>query len=157
MRTFFLILLLIPCLLEAKQKNVLSVMDAYSKKFAAEHQLEIVSSGGCSMRDSCICKWWLNLISRQQLTLEEARSLAADLSSRLLYILHHYPSPPHWHQVRDEFVGFRLTFWDQNTDRPLYPCIAQVKLLEGKLYYYYADPVTQALQEPIIESLCSLP
>ena len=52
-----------------------------------------------------------------------------------------------------ERIGFKLSFWDDNYDRPLTPYLAQIIYMNEKFYYYYADQKTQALQEPIVETL----
>lgn len=89
----------------------------------------------------------------QSLKLDEARRLAAKCSNELFdfvrkdrrcleYIKERstwthgkYPSPT----PIPEQLAFRITFWDENVDRPLAPNIAQIWLLDGKLRYYTAD------------------
>lgn len=55
--------------------------------------------------------------------------------------------------VKNEMMSFRLAFWDENMERSFYPYLAQIQLVDHKLYYYYADPKTQALLDPIVEPL----
>jgi hypothetical protein len=41
-------------------------------------------------------------------------------------------------------------------DRPLFPSLAQFRYAEGRIYYYYADPQTQGLQMPTVETLTDM-
>lgn len=50
-------------------------------------------------------------------------------------------------------IGFKITYWDENVDRRLPPHVAHVKFANSKFYYYYADPKTQYLGEPIVETM----
>jgi hypothetical protein len=141
-------------------------LDAFSKKLAKQLQLKLLYSGTRSLVDAEQAIWTLSLTSSQKFTLEQARKLAADLTYRLLCKIYEDPSFANYckisatkwrsEELKEEYVGFRLAFWDENVDRPLYPYVAQVRLADGNLYFYYADPQTQALQEPIVESLKSL-
>jgi hypothetical protein len=143
-----------------------NALDAFAKDLAKKHRLEFLNSGLGSLADAREGIWAINLVSGQKLTLEQARKFAADLSYQLLYKIYQDPlfaqyckKAAYMHksaELKDEYVGFRLAFWDENTNRPLYPFIAQIRLADGNLYYHYADPKTQALQEPIVESLTSL-
>lgn len=38
-----------------------------------------------------------------------------------------------------EYVAFRISFWDQYIDRPVSPYIAEIRLFDGRLFYYTAD------------------
>jgi hypothetical protein len=143
-----------------------NALDLFAKEFAKKHSLIFLNSGVCSLADAKEAIWVISLTSSQKVTLEEGRALAADLTYQLLYQVFHNPLYAHYCQkaaylrrsadVKETFVGFRLAFWDQNTDRPLYPYLAQIRLADGNLYYHYADPETQALQEPLVESIGSL-
>ncbi|KAF3362547.1 hypothetical protein PHSC3_000785 [Chlamydiales bacterium STE3] len=56
-------------------------------------------------------------------------------------------------ELTSDLVGIRIDFWDGNVDRYTYPNLAQVIVKGGKVYYYYADPKTQVLQQPVVEDL----
>ena len=143
-----------------------SHLDIFAKQYAREHSLTFINTGCGSLADAKEGVWIVNLTSNQKLTIEEARQAATDLAFQLLHMVHHDPSfanyckvsaSPHSStEIKDEYVGFQLTFWDQDTNRPLNPYIAQIRLADGNLYYHYADQYTQALQSPIVESLASL-
>ena len=38
-----------------------------------------------------------------------------------------------------EQLAYRISFWDENIDRPVAPYIAEIRLLDGKLSYFTAD------------------
>lgn len=141
-------------------------LDIFAKQYAVDHQLTFLNTGIGSLIDAKEGVWIINLISRQMLTIKEGRRLAADLTFQLLYKIYHDPSFANYCKVaadfyrsaelKDEYVGFSITFWDQDTNRPLDPYLAQIRLVDGNLYYYYADPKTQKLQKPVLEPLTSL-
>ena len=112
--------------------------------------------------DSYRCHYAFNFVSSKLLDQDEARKLATSMAHDLIESMYHNEAYAEWlvdsHELMPksypstelevENMGFKLTFWDENTDRPLAPCVAQVRFVEGELRYYYADPETQALQEP---------
>ena len=58
-----------------------------------------------------------------------------------------------------EQISFRISFWDENIDRPASPYIAEIRLLDGKLSYFTADDNQQlvlvfeeAVNEHVIDS-----
>lgn len=141
-------------------------LDRFGDALARQLGLYFLNSGSIEpLIGSKNCKWGLSLMCRRSLTLEEARPLANSIAHALLYQLHHNDvyanclmetAKHHWREspkIKDEYVGFRLAFWDANMDRPLKPYLAQIRFADGNFYYHYADPVTQALQEPIVEPI----
>jgi len=141
-------------------------LDRLGTELAKKHELTFLNSGLGILIDFDPAIWVLNFTSCQALTIEQARPLIADLSYQLLYKAHHdklfakycqLSAGPHRSpDVEDKLLGIRLAFWDQNINRPLYPYLAQIRLADSKVYYYYADPQTQALQEAKVESLNEL-
>ncbi len=103
----------------------------------------------------------------RKLTLEQGKRLAADMLKLTLDIALSTPIYEHYLQAvkKDEFYvpgvapehmgpeqfGFKVGFWDENVDRPQHPYLAQIRAAVGKVYFYYADPQTHALQEPAAE------
>jgi len=43
-------------------------------------------------------------------------------------------------------LGFRITYWNENLDRPKAPYLAEIQFRDNTFYYYEADPQTQALK-----------
>lgn len=139
-------------------------LDAFAKELARQYKLEFLNSGLGSLADAKQGIWGLSLVSRQQMTLEEGRAFANEIADKLIAQVFKDPlfakycqksAPYHGPELKKEHVAFRLAFWDKNTDRPLFPYLAQIRLADGKLYYHYANPETQALQEAIEEDLIS--
>lgn len=148
----------------AYDRRLREALDIFANELAKKHKLHFLNSG-VDFSGSSKSIWAINLVSHQTLTIEEARKLAAELSYQLLYKTYHDPlftnyfkmdRNPNVSEMKNEYVGFRLTFWDQNTNRPLDPFVAQIRLKDGNLYYHYADPKTQVLQEPVVEPLTFL-
>jgi|GEM_PF-2085473 len=112
--------------------------------------------------DSYRCHYAFNFISSKSLDHDEVQVLATNIAHDLVEWMFNNKAYAEWlvesHKIMPksypstepevENVGFKLTFWDENVDRPLAPYIAQVRFVEGELRYYYADPETQALKEP---------
>lgn len=44
--------------------------------------------------------------------------------------------------------GFRIAFWDAKVERPHFPYLAQILAKSDAVYFYFADPKTQALKQP---------
>jgi hypothetical protein len=141
------------------------------KKLAKKYDLEIIGDGLALASDISGSKdgrWALSFTSKEALTIDEARPIIMDISYKLLYSFYHDPTFSKYYQYsKKEYpflhatmdpneIGFRLAFWNKDVNRPLYPYLAQVRLADSKIYYHYADPETQALQPPIVESLESL-
>ncbi len=108
--------------------------------------------------------------SPQKLTLEEGIALATTVESALLNAVYQNPifakycesmnvvQKVDYHKISDSQVGIRVAFWDENVNRPLYPYLAEIRAFEGKIYCYYANPTTQALEEdPVIRSYAYTP
>lgn len=131
-------------------------VDIFGKALAKEYQLEFLNGGLGDLADSKQGIWALNLVSRQEMTIEQGRQLAISIACKFLDKVYKDPlfassCQKKGTSLKKEHVAFRLAFWDKNTDRPSYPFLAQIRLADGKLYYHYADPETLVLQEPIVE------
>jgi hypothetical protein len=135
-------------------------LENFAEKLAKEDQLEFLNSGVGSLADAKQGIWAVHFVSRQQLTLDQGRELANRLAQQLLkkvfsdplftqYFLKQKKDPT----LKKEYVAFRLAFWTKEVNRPQYPFLAQIRLADGNLYYHYVDPLTQALQEPIVEAV----
>ncbi len=138
-------------------------------RIAKKYDLKVIGNGFAdNIAGSKDGTWALSFTSDQPLTLEEARPIVADISYKLFHSFYHDPVYVKYYScvqknlsflnktMNDDEIGFRLAFWDKDVNRPLYPYLAQVRLADSKIYYHYADPETQALQPPIVESLESL-
>jgi hypothetical protein len=67
-----------------------------------------------------------------------------------------HPSPT---PIPEQFA-YRISFWDENIDRPVAPYIAEIRLLDGKLSYFTADDNQQLVlvfEESFADSLANRP
>ena len=133
---------------KVERKNDLQILG----KYCSTHLVEAENTG-----------WTLQLMTNDQETIEEGRVRIASLIEQAWRELH---SRPHYQGLYDEMaahnkridptmkierIGIKLSYWDEQWDRHLHPYLSQTIVKDGKIYYYYADPDTQALQEPIVE------
>jgi hypothetical protein len=114
------------------------------------------------------------LRSSQNISLEQAKALAARCNKEMLsfaqtsqlykdYIKERstwkneqHPSPT---PIPEQFA-YRISFWDENIDRPVAPYIAEIRLLDGKLSYFTADDNQQLVlvfEESFADSLANRP
>lgn len=135
-------------------------MDRLGEELAQENRLQLITSGLGSLVDAKDAPWALGFVMREPMTIEEARPLANRLAAKLVDLIHTDASFDHYlkssepgRELNGDMIVYRLAFWDQNTDRYLAPYLAEVVFKNNQLYYYYADPQTQALQEPLVEPL----
>lgn len=171
-RILLAIALLGPTLLHAKFDHIgprdevksHHAKDCVAENLAKKYRLQLISSSGGVLIDSKKGLWAVGFVARYPMTLEQVRPMIADMARTFLWNMYHLPiyaavqktSLSSKYPLSNYHVGFKLAFWDSNMDRPLAPHLAQVKFVDGKVHYYYADPKTQALQEPIVEELESL-
>lgn len=125
----------------------------FEKKFCETNNLHVVTTGcsGPTEKDSRAFDFTLR--GEQQMSLEAARKLAGLCATELLeYVRKNddclqylkrrtswkgstdhatYPEPRH--------LCFRISFWDENVDRPPAPYIAEIRLLDTTLQYFTAD------------------
>jgi hypothetical protein len=108
--------------------------------------------------------WGINFASQERLNLDQGRELVKNLTQEIWdyfnvkreYAIHRadeysnkFSDSPY---IIPSLVGFKISFWDESIDRILPPHIAEIKVYEGHVYYYFADPETQYLKEPIVET-----
>lgn len=146
-------------------KSVADLADKIANENNLSHlkiRKNFITGGGDVVR-SHLCLWAPNFMSQQKMTLDELRPIAESIA---LQLTNHLFSDPvfteYWedHNARGgkegsisiSDIGYKLTFWDENVNRPAPPYVAQVRFVEGEIRYYMADPESQKLQEPIVEA-----
>lgn len=148
-------------------------IDVFANVMAQYFGMHHLLSGGGGMIDVQKVIWCLAFTSSQNLTLEEARSLALQMVDALWcfaikdpvfiqYIESTNQERATFQKLQLEplnlsYFGFKLGLWDAEVNRPLSPYLAQVTFTGKELLYFYADPTTQALLPPIKESLNEAP
>lgn len=157
-------------------------MDKIGRDLAHRHDVHFLLSGFNPTRGM---RWGVRFISDKELTINEAEILAAELIDDLMktvshnktitsyvtlqakdseeYRLEHNKPPLAPEQVYNYDYPFlpckfhmRLAFWDKDVNRPLAPYIAHIELVKGKVGFFYADPQTQALTQPVVITLDDL-
>lgn len=130
------------------------------RQLAQTHDLKLLNRCIGRLVDAKSSYWAYSFTSKAHLTLEEVRPLVKNMIETLQEDLFHYEFFKEYQlyaHAKTPFsvaiLGFKLVFWDENVNRPLPPYIAQVRFADGKVYYYYANPKTQGLENPIEESL----
>ncbi|MGK5594516.1 MAG: hypothetical protein ACSNEK_04070 [Parachlamydiaceae bacterium] len=138
----------------------------FSKNFAKTLHLKLLHPGGvgCIVDDRKVL-WASKFMALKPVTKEQARPSLELAFSRLWkevkadaefddYLLNKsldYKRPKR--ALAPELIGLRIDFWDENVNRYSFPFLAKVIIKGTHIYYYYADPVSQALQDPVIEEL----
>ncbi len=140
---------------EYKPRNALK---SQANKEGKELKIKVISDGLGSIANSR-ANWGLLLNSPEKITLEKVKPLIAKFITALVDTMYENPLFADYYKkslaesgyerthLGLQDLAFRLDFWDENVDRPLYPYIAQVRLADGIVYYYYANPKTGALEE----------
>lgn len=140
------------------------LLDCFAEKLGSPYGLKVLLSG----TGETIAKskhrglWAIHFVSQQTLTIEEARPMATYMAEELINFIYTNPSfTDYFAQLRyppnDKKkpaltdMGFRIAFWDENVNRPQRPYVAEIYLADGVLSYFYANPDTQALENPVVE------
>ena len=149
---------------DTKPRNAL---DTFAETLAKQNKLKLLLSGLGCIGGSKTGLWGLHFTSSEKMTLEQARPFAAQIGCELVNFMYANPlfneyfpqadkdCPQPWksNSLSLDDMSYKIAFWDEKVRRPTYPYLAQIRLCDGQLYYYYADPKDQALKDPIIDSL----
>jgi len=111
--------------------------------FCRKHALKIAVIG-CADKEAHSSKaYQFVLYGHQRLDLQAARTLAKKCTEELLDLVKKKESFEVWKKMRDEqrLVGaaFRITFWNEEMDRPLAPQIAAIHVFGDSFHYFTAD------------------
>ncbi len=135
----------------------------FAESSCKQHGLAFLNSGDKDLVDGQSGRWLVNMVSRKPQTVEDVRPLIRELVYEYLYLLYHRSyfldsvALDYIPILRDELMGFRLSFWDRNMERVMPPYLAEVHFYDGKIVYYQADPTTLTLTDPVlIESIADL-
>lgn len=137
-------------------------MDRIGTSISKTYELRHLYATIGNLVDSEQCAFALSLTSDKKMTLDEAKPFVKKLARDYLAettknkTISQYLIGDQHDVIHPAFFGFRLAFWDENVDRPLYPYLAQVRFADETIYFYYADPSTQALGQPVVFALSDL-
>lgn len=136
------------------------MIDDFGKKLAQKNEMKFLRSGVGAIVNSNLTAWDLSLTSNKNWTIEQARPIIVSMIKEFLNLVLDNPDienyikkissnrPSFNSELSPRRIGFKLAFWDENVDRPLPPYLAQIKVMEGKIFYFYANPKDQSLQQP---------
>lgn len=139
---------------------------AFSHKMAKKYNLELLVTGTGTIVDSHIANWVVSYLSHDQLSLHQVRPIITSMAKELYQLITTDPKFLNYQNLQNQDyqeplipkldpdrIGIKITFWDQNMDRMKQPAIAQVIFNDKTITYFFADPQTQALVDPIVETL----
>ena len=141
-------------------------LEQFGREMAAANNIQFLELTEGTLLNT-MSVFGIHYVDDKKVTIEEARPLVIHLAKK------------HWKEIITQkayrnyfsyqqrkfgssyypkitYVGFQIAYWDENVDRPLPPYLARIQVSNGEARYYYADPKTQALQEPIVEKLDEL-
>lgn len=139
----------------------------FGEELAKKYQLMMVGRACSSMFNIHQKIWGLNFADYKPKTIEEARYQIvsmADLfwqeinknplyNEELLYFAKVHPKHNPYTGILPSMVALKISYWDENVEKRMKPYLAQVRLINETIQYFYANPNTQALDDPIIEPL----
>lgn len=140
-------------------RNTRNALDKFGEALAKPYQFKLLISGCGGIVGSTSGLWALHFTSQKKMTLDQARPLAVHMANELINFMFASPLFAEYMKLDRkgsltlDCIGYKIAFWDENVDRPLRPYLAEIRLRDGELYYYYADPETQALQAPLVEPI----
>lgn len=134
----------------------------FASQLAKKNRMQLLNTGIGKIVDSPKTRWDMSLTSHQQWTIEQARPVVVEMihdfwqkvsqdpifAKYLEYTASHYKKDSFDARIIPETMGMRIAFWDQNIDRPPAPYLSQIKVVDGLIHYYVADPKDQSLKEP---------
>ena len=150
-----------------QEQKANQALDVISNEVAKNFNLEFLLSGYSFSETSENAVWLVSFKSSEKLTQKDSSIFVKQFMKTFLekmrnnrvfneYLKKSDNNSFSKRTFRDDLFALKLSFWDENMDRPLAPYIAQIRVADNNVYYYYADPKTQALQEPPITEPLSL-
>lgn len=138
---------------------------SFGNQVAQEYGMGVLMFGGDLIIDSKNEAFVLSYMDYHPRTLDEVRPIVVNIVDRmwehvnkepiyLQYRFDRFKTHPKLEkpELTQEHIGFKISYWDESMDRRGPPYISLVKYVNQKFYFYYADPKTQELNEPIVET-----
>lgn len=135
----------------------------FAQNLAKKYQMEYLNIGVGTIVDSKVVALDTSLVDHRSLTLEQARPIVVAMIHETLHEFYHNPAYAaylkktaqtiSWYdpKVSPKRFGIKIAFWDKDVNRPPPPYLSQIKISEGLIHYFYANP-DQSLGTPIIET-----
>lgn len=140
-------------------------LDGFGRQIANNYHLQYIKSGGSRLVDNQKVIWSLYFVDDSYKTLEQLRPQIEEIIKEFWQKISHdayyaqelkrLAKNGNWQssKINPDQIGLKIAFWNPEMKRPEAPFVAQVKVVDEKVYYYYADPNSQALQDPIVEQV----
>lgn len=157
----------IPTPMEIESKRMYRTVRELGEKEAAALRLELLGVGSSLHVDGEDTRWSLSFVDRRAKKLDEGRKDIIHIIDAYLKDFREnseYERHMEWYKenspdtyerygiVTQDSMGVRLAYWDEETERRSYPYLAQIRVADSEIFYYYADPKTQELTEPVVET-----
>lgn len=145
------------------------VLEDKANAAGQEIQAKVISRGLGSIANSKTAPWGLLLISKEKMTIEQTKPFVRYFITILMDCIYENPIFANYYtEIVKTFkqdksslglqsLAFRIDFWDENVNRQPYPYVAEVRLADGIIYYYYANATTEALEEAATEPFQYIP
>lgn len=147
-------------------KIIDKVATNFGNGMGLKYGMEVLLIGRSSLIDAHRADCSISFYDSNPRTIDEVRPIVIDIADQMWELVkkepiflerrmddfRRYPDleKP---EISPNLIGFKIGYWDENVNRRGYPYISHVKYVDQTFYFYYADPKTQKLQEPIVESL----
>lgn len=148
-------------------KKLRRSLDKFGRSLASKKDLQFIMIGENSIeKNECEkISWSIHFVSDQKKTIRQMRPIVLEMVDAFYAKINEDPLFKNYlvelensHVVKIDSkieldnLGFKIAFWDENVERPKRPYLAQIRVANEQIYYYYADPETQALKDPYIET-----
>lgn len=140
------------------------ILTQFATNLAVKHGMKLLLYGRTGdLVDSINSRCGFSFIDFRLATIDQARPIVISMLKALWDKFNGDPNFRYWlcRSRPNQFYAFafamKISYWDQNYDRPLAPSLSQVRVAEDKIEYYTASPKDQSLQlihsESIAEAL----
>lgn len=135
----------------------------FAKNLAKKYQMEYLNVGVGYIVDSRVVAFDTSLVDHRALTLEQARPIVVAMLHDAIREFYQNPNYAAYFKKRHEQLkwyspevspkrfGMKIAFWNKDVNRPPPPYLSQIKISEGLIHYFYAQP-DQSLGPPTTET-----
>ena len=150
-----------------EENRMYAVAEVLGRRVAEDLGMELLGVGSSLHVDGRYSTWSLSFVDRRARKISEGRKdivHVIDAYWKNMQENPEYKRHDEWYQknlpetyerygkMNIDWIGARLAYWDEETNRRAYPYLAQIRVADSEIFYYYADPKTQELTEPIVET-----
>ena len=140
-------------------QNMFYAIEDFARDRAKQLGMRFLFAGDDSRAEEAYVGF--SLTDTKNVAFDQGKSIAQQLSKDFVAFIRTTPciqaivlemnkqrrNPELYEQFLMKNTSFRIAFRNKEMDRPKAPYLAEIQFYEGKIHYYEADPVTQALKE----------